>query len=107
MSEKNTTQRLCKVSDIVGEILRKHPATRDDDFLLYAFVLNSYGHSKNIPFWVLRKLVIDKQAPSMESVGRCRRKVQEIYPELRAVEPVEKGRRGQESKYKEYARSYN
>ena len=97
------SKRLNLVSDIVEKILRLHPETRDDDFLLYAFVLNHYGHSKNTPFWEIGKLVVGKKIPSRESVGRCRRKLQEMYEELHAVAPVEKGRRAQEPQYKQYA----
>lgn len=97
-------KRISVVSDIVEGILRRHPEARDDDFLLYAFVLNHYGHSKKTPFWTIRQLVVDKAIPSMECVGRCCRKLQEMYEELHSVAPVEKGRRAQEPKYKEYAR---
>lgn len=101
----DTVTRLHKTGELVETFLRLYPATRDDDFLLYAYVMNSYGYSKNTSFWTLRDLVIKKKLPSMESVGRCRRKKQELYPELQAVEPVEKGRRQQEPQYKEYVRS--
>lgn len=98
------SKRISIVSDIVENILRFHAEARDDDFLLYAFVLNYYGYSKNTSFWQIRQLVIDKVIPSMECVGRCRRKLQEMYEELHSVAPVEKGRRAQEPKYKKYAR---
>lgn len=96
--------RVSKVSETVEKILREHPTTRDDDFLLYAFVLNSYGFSKNTSFWKIRGYVLSQTVPSMECVGRCRRKLQEAYEELRAIDPVEKGRRSRCPEYKEYAR---
>ena len=100
-------KKLSLVTTVVEKILRTHPEARDDDFLLYAFVLNNYGYSKSTPFWEIRSLVVEqKTVPSMESVGRCRRKLQEMYEELHAVAPVEKGRRAQEPKYQEYAREY-
>lgn len=96
--------KINKVSVIVEKILRTIPSTRDDDFLLYGFVLNEYGYSKDISFWTLRGLVLDKAVPSMKCVGRCRRKLQELYPEeLHAVQPVEKGRKAQIPEYRKYA----
>lgn len=95
--------KIHKVSEIVEKIMRDIPSTRDDDFLLYAFVLNKYGYSKDVSFWILRSLVIAKSVPSMECVGRCRRKMQELYPELRAIKPVEQGRAKQVPEYKQYA----
>lgn len=96
-------KKLNKISEIVERIMRTIPSTRDDDFLLYAYVLNAYGYSKDISFWTLRHLVIKKIVPSMECVGRCRRKLQEMYFELHAVEPVEKGRAKQVPRYRKFA----
>lgn len=95
--------KIHKVSEVVEKVLRSVPSSRDDDFLLYAHVLNAYGYSKNTTFWELRSLVINKVVPSMECVGRCRRKMQEIYPELAAIAPVEAGRRAQIPEYRNYA----
>lgn len=94
---------LPQVKTLVEQIMRQYPPTRDDDFLLYAYVLNHYGYSRDITFWTVRYLVVNKMIPSMECVGRCRRKLQEMYFELQAVEPVAKGRAKQVPKYKRFA----
>ena len=53
-------KRISVVSDIVEGILRRHPEARDDDFLLYAFVLNHYGHSKRTLFHGVRWQMLQK-----------------------------------------------
>lgn len=95
--------RVSKTGEIVKEILVKSPQARDDDYTLYAYVLNHYGISKNITFWDLRTKVKDGEVPSMESVGRARRKCQELYPGLRASQPVAKGRAEQVEVYEDFA----
>lgn len=80
------------VAVMVKEILEQYPNTRNDDYLLYAYVLNKYGLSKNISFWEIREKVQNATIPSQESVGRARRKAQELYPELQASVSVENAR---------------
>lgn len=71
---------------IVGVILHQCQECRDDDYLLYMKVLKVYGGRmgidfENMPvgefFGNFRRLNI----PTMETVGRCRRKYQERLPE--------------------------
>lgn len=80
-----------QVAELVKEILEQKPRARDCDFVLYGFVLNKYGYSVNIPFNELANLVKAKEIPSMETVGRTRRKCMELYPSLRgkSYEPRE------------------
>lgn len=72
-----------QVAELVKEILEQKPRARDCDFVLYGFVLNKYGYSINIPFSELAERVKAKEIPSMETVGRTRRKCMELYPSLR------------------------
>lgn len=67
----------------VEEILRNKLKARDDDNVLYAYFLNSLGVSvRKTSFWEITRRVVNGDLPSMESVGRVRRKVQELNPEL-------------------------
>ena len=91
------------VAVMVKEILEQHPKTRDDDYLLYAFVLNKYGMSKDIGFWNIAVAVKEAKIPSQESVGRARRKAQELYPQLKATPDVEEARINKTGEYIEFA----
>lgn len=95
--------RISKIGELVKEILTRQPLARDDDYTLYAYVLNHYGISKDITFWDLRAKVKDGEVPSMESVGRARRKCQELYSGLRASSEVAKGRAEQVEVYEDFA----
>ena len=89
----------------VDKILRKEPKTRDDDNLLYAYFLNSLGVSvRKTSFWEITRRVVNGDLPSMESVGRVRRKVQELNPELVGTAEKRKIRYSAIDDYKEFAR---
>ena len=67
----------------VEDILRSKSKARYDDNELYAYFLNSLGVSvRKTSFWEIARRVVNGDLPSMESVGRVRRKVQELNPEL-------------------------
>ena len=70
--------KIRNTAEIVKEILEQKPRARDCDFVLYGFVLNKYGYSVSIPFNELANLVKAEELPSMETVGRARRKVMEL-----------------------------
>ena len=73
----------------VEEILRNKSKARDDDNVLYAYFLNSLGVSvRKTSFWEITSRIVSGDLPSIESVGRVRRKIQELNPEL--VGTVEK-----------------
>ncbi len=100
---------LRKTTDLVESILRTTTAARDSDNELYCKVLEHYGRQQGIDF--NRVSVISffsgcKRAgiPSIETVGRCRRKLQEEYPELRGSDSVEHERRKREKDFRSYAR---
>lgn len=95
--------KVSKTGELVKAILTEKPLARDDDYTLYGYVLNHYGLSKNITFWDIRANVKDGIIPSMESVGRARRKCQELYPALRASKRVAEGRAEQVPDYESFA----
>ena len=92
------------VAEVVKAILEKYPATRETDHLLYAYVLNHYGLSKMTPYWVLVQKIQDKAIPSIETVGRARRKAQELYPELQASKPVHEARINETAQYIDFSK---
>ena len=101
---KRTKTVLKDLTPTIKTILEIKPQTRDDDMLLYCYFLNSQGISKMIPFWELRDKIQSKQLPSLESIGRIRRKVQEIEPQLGPSDAAKEGKAKQECEYREYAR---
>ena len=95
-------QRLNTMVVKVEEILKNKAKARDDDNVLYAYFLNSLGVSvRKTSFWEITRRVVNGDLPSIESVGRVRRKVQELNPEL--VGTVERRYKAIDD-YKEFAR---
>ena len=98
-------QKLNTLAIKVEEILRNESKTRDDDNVLYAYFLNSLGVSvRETSFWEIARRVVNGDLPSMESVGRVRRKVQELNPELVGTAEKRKIRYKAIDDYKEFAR---
>ena len=99
-----TTEKLLKQEDIVKPILEEYPETRDDDFLLYAAVIEKcrpdLQNLSVIDFLTMHK---DLYCPSYESVSRVRRRLQNKYPEL-ASERAKARRSKQEAEYRAYAK---
>jgi len=89
------------VHQLVYEALKNNPETRADDFILIREVLS---------YWLSGEMSIDslflnhKQLgiPSFETITRCRRKIQEQYPELVNAE-VEELREQEEGEFVQYA----
>ena len=105
MSELKTT------TDMVRVIMTADPKTRNCDNLLYIRFLDELSRQKGQADY-LYMTVIDFFAnisalgvPTIETVGRCRRKLQEKHPELRAVKAVEDFRAEREEQFRAYARS--
>lgn len=102
-------KRLKELSNRVKTILETNESARNSDNVLYLYVLRSYGEEKgldidkmSVPMLLLH--CKDMGLPSLESMGRARRKVQELYPELKAVGDVQAMREEQEEAYRAFAR---
>ena len=91
-----------QTAELVKEILEKHPFARDDDYILYGYVMNEYGYSMNICFSEVSELIREKCLPAMITVWRARRKVMELYPELRGKSY--KNRDAKQMEYVEFSR---
>lgn len=97
-------------SDLVKALLRQDERCRNSDSYLYLRVLSVIAERKGID---LKGITITDfltnlhgtEFPIFESVRRSRQKVQELYPNLRACEPVQEFRSESELKYRAYARS--
>jgi len=72
---------------IVKDILTKHPKTRDSDSLLLSFIwVYQAGGKDYIQDISMRDFISDfigKRFAEPSGITRCRRKLQEHYPELR------------------------
>lgn len=86
---------------IVRDILTKYPETRDDDYLLILKVFDKFIETTNLSVEAVFKNHAQLQLPSMHTITRVRRKIQET--EL--FSDKGKKRRKEEIKdYKEYAK---
>lgn len=100
---------LHKITDDVRDILETDAASRDSDNILMYKYLGVIGNRMNVDFDRVSvtsffKNVGKNGIPSLETVGRCRRKLQEKHPELRGSEYVDRKRREREDDFKTYAR---
>lgn len=95
--------RISNYENIVHTILLTHEATRADDKLLYYWLLREEGYSTEIS---LSTFLIGSNYPNWESVTRCRRKLQEKFPELRPDKPEQDRRKSLEEEFIDYARGY-
>ena len=94
---KNTTMK-------VRQVLATVPAARNSDNILYLEVVRLIDqHVLRLPLAVVLNNLKDYNLPSMETVGRCRRKLQAQFPELRADKTVEKSRSELEAEFREWA----
>ena len=102
-------KRLKELSNRVKRVLQENEKARNSDNILYLYVLRSYGEEKgldidnmSVPMLLLH--CKDLGLPSLESMGRARRKVQELYPELKANNDVQAMKEEREETYKKFAK---
>lgn len=97
------TEKIRETAEIVKEILTEEPATRDDDYLLYSYILHKYGVPTQTSFSTIIVMIRKKRLPTLETVGRARRKAQELYPELRGTRKVQQARLEQTKDFIEFS----
>ena len=102
MDELKTTTK------IVKQVLETVPASRSSDNILYTEVINYIGGKKGIdigalPINTVLQSLKHFQLPSIETVGRCRRKLQAQNPHLRAEAEVEAFRSEREDAFRGWA----
>lgn len=95
--------KVLSTHDEVFNIMFMYPDTRNNDKLLYYKVLEEYY--PDTLAMAVGSYLLDRytKVPSIETVGRCRRKIQEDYPDMGATEKVKHRRRRKEQEFKEYA----
>lgn len=93
--------RINLIEPIVEEALIEEPATRGDNFLLYIAVLRKFIDTKMSLEDVFNNHVI-LGIPALETITRCRRKLQEKNPQLRN-EKAEGVRANEEQEYIDYS----
>ena len=101
-------RRLKELSNRVKAILEANENARNSDNILYLHILRSYGEEKGLDIDKMSVPMLflhckDMGLPSLESTGRARRKVQELYPYLRGDDNVQAGREMNEEAYRQYA----
>ena len=77
------------LEDIVTDILKRNPKARDNDHILAGTVwireLGGSDIAKEMSLWEFLRMFMSNEISNFESIGRCRRKVQELDPELRGT----------------------
>lgn len=103
-------EELKTTTDIVETIMQTAEETRNNDNLLYLRLLDVLGKHRGIDY--IHMTVIDffrrlpeLDIPTIETVSRLRRKVQQENPELKANAEVTAFRAEREEMFREYARS--
>ena len=96
--------KLRNMTELVRTIMEQQPETRSSDNLLYIEVLRHYTaetgiQALNLPVWMLYQHLTEWQIPSIETVGRCRRKAQQENPHLKAKPEVEDFRYDKETEF--------
>lgn len=95
--------RITKVHKRVLAMLQKYPETRADDVTLHIKLIETYYGKQYLtqPYVIT---ISDKSLPKIESVGRARRKCQELYPWLLPDGDTEAARELKEEEFRDYAR---
>ena len=96
---KNTTL-------LVKQVLETVPAARNSDNLLFIEVVKIIN--VNLIFRPLAEVLTNLKKydlPSIETVGRCRRKLQAEFPELKAKKFVQEVRDDREEEFREWAKA--
>ena len=76
---------LKKTKDVVLKVMIRHPKTKDCDELLFCRVYQELGTSCTTPFNDIMRMIHNNELPTLESIRRCRQKLQETHPELRGT----------------------
>ena len=86
------------VEDKVRKVLLAHPASRDDDMILYSCILtNVYGKKllEEMSGWEMLNRIYHSKVPHLTSVLRCRQQLQKMDPMLRGPKYKERHQRAE------------
>lgn len=93
----------------VEQILKEIPITRENDYILYLEYISRFfpdSREKKTADFLVDVACGKNGIPSIETIGRIRRKLAELNPELAGSETIRKHRKMAEEDFKEYARIY-
>ncbi len=93
---------LFKVNRITEKVLKDNKKARDDDNVLYLAVLELLGISAKTPLTKVFTLVRNGTIPSLQSVSRARRKLQEQFKEYRGTVKATERRAKAEIEYESF-----
>ena len=97
--------KLPKVEQMVAHELMNNPKTRDSDELLTVYVYRDFYGIGNEPFSEVMLMRSTLGIPSQETIGRCRRKLQEKLPLVYgSTAKTKRNRMRSEHEFKEYSR---
>ena len=102
---------LFKLGEIVENVLEEYEETRNDDNCLYLQIIKLYCVQRNIDIEGLsfEYFLLNQREmgfPSIESVGRCRRRIQETRADLCATESVRRKREAHKKRVLEYVSAW-
>ena len=101
MVTQSSLGRLYRLEDMVREVLIENKRARDDDREL---TLNIHTKFYKInPYACYCDVMRNEDIPSQESIGRCRRKIQETDESLRGSRAKEKIRMAEQETFIDYA----
>ena len=94
--------KLNNLEEMVRETLKRDPKARDDDRILTLDIwVNVF---KVNPYAPVKDVMRNKELPSQESLGRVRRRIQQVDESLRGTKHKEKIRLNAQADYMDYAR---
>ena len=99
--------KLKELEPVVRDILKNKPATRGDDDLLYLDVLDRM--EVNLTKFSAETFILNYRKmgiPTIETIGRCRRKVQEKDKSLKPTPEIVLKRKKLENSYYDYSLGY-
>ena len=97
--EKGQEANIRQIAVIVKKLMEEDPKTREDDFYLYAKVLEIFGVSTRCHLSTIFRYIRKKKIPPFETVNRARRRAQELYENLRAPDYVVEARMERSNKF--------
>lgn len=93
------------LAKLVKSILEDDRKARNSDYHLWMRVCEEIcPESLYSSFYYVLEHHNELELPNFESVGRARRKVQELYPDLQSDEKVHEERTKKEEEFKDFAR---
>lgn len=103
-----TIEKIESVAETVRDILELYPATRDNDNILYYYVLKTHADINCINIDIMPVIVFlfnmkEYGFPPFETVRRARQKIQHDHPDLASSKYIQKIRKQEEDAYYNYS----